>query len=46
MVTGKTGANLLVSYHTNDTLDLPVWGAGGFLERESNPANTFFAWKL
>jgi len=46
IVTGKAGANLLVSYHTNDTLDLNVWGSGGFLERESNPKNTFFAWKL
>jgi hypothetical protein len=46
IVTGKTAANLLVSYHTNDTLDSPVWGPGGFLEKESNPANTFFAWKL
>jgi hypothetical protein len=46
IVTGKAGANLLVSYHTNDNLDLPVWGPGGFLERESNPDNTFFAWKL
>jgi hypothetical protein len=48
MVTGKTGGNLLLSYHTNDTLDLPVWGAGGFLSKYvgSSTPTTYFAWKL
>jgi len=46
IVTDKIGGNLLVSYHTNDTLDMPVWGPSGFLERTSSPTNKFFAWKL
>jgi len=49
MVTGKTDDNnLLLSYHTSDTLDLPVWGKGGFLSKyaSSSTPTEFYAWKM
>lgn len=48
MVTGKPSGNLLLSYHTNDTLDLPVWGPGGFLSKYAGSfsTTTYYAWKL
>lgn len=49
MVTGKTDdSNLLLSYHTSDTLDLPVWGKGGFLSKyaSSSTPTEFYAWKM
>jgi hypothetical protein len=45
MVTGKPSGNLLLSYHTNDTLDLPVWGSGGFLSHWAGTTK-YYAWKL
>jgi hypothetical protein len=48
MVTGKSTGNLLLSYHTNDTLDLPVWGTGGFLSKYAGSSSkiSYYAWKL
>lgn len=49
IVTGKdaTTGNLLLSYHTRDSLDVPVWGQGGFLSRYAGQTDvTFYAWKL
>jgi hypothetical protein len=44
-VGGTNIVQLLVSYHTNDTLDRKFWGPGGFHETTTSGWN-YFAWKI
>jgi hypothetical protein len=44
VVTDKRDANVFLSYHTDDHLDEPFWGAGGILGR--HPTAKYYAWHI
>jgi hypothetical protein len=44
VVTDKHDGNVFLSYHTDDHLDEPFWGAGGILSR--HPTAKYYAWHI